>query len=342
MRRSNLLAALLVVASVSTSAVVRAGDPDPALEALRKRFREGIALEEKGQWPQARAVFKEIAEQKMSAQVRFHLALCDARTQKLKSAREGFEEALRLAKADPDAARDVLDNAPGLLAEVEERLPRLVLVGAADRPTGVVIDGEDAGTVRGKLEVALDPGKHTIALSRGGRDAKPFRTISVAERERLEIELPKEEARDDEGPAEPPPPPPPKPEPDTSAHKGTLVPFFVVGSVGIASLVGSGVMFGLRQSSIGEVRDSCTGTDPDTGCDPALQDVADRGRRFEIAAWSLAGVGVAALGTATILYFTVGRDGSSATANKGGTVRTVPHVVIGSTATGLFVRGAFE
>ncbi len=342
MRRSNLLAALLVVASVSTGGLVRAGDPDPALEALRKRFREGIALEEKGQWAQARGVFKEIAEQKMSAQIRFHLALCDARTQKLKSAREGFTEALRLAQADPDSARDVIDNAPALLTEVEERMPRLVLVGSSDRSAVVLIDGEEAGTVRAKLEIAIDPGKHVIALARGGREAKPFRTISIAERERLELELPKEEATDEEGPSEPTPPPPPKPEPDTAAHKGTLVPFFVVGSVGIASLVGSGVMIGLRQASIGEVRDSCAGADPDTGCDPALQEVADRGRRYEIAAFSLAGVGVAALGAATILYFTVGKDSPSASASKGGTVRTAPRVVVGSTATGLFVRGTFE
>lgn len=302
---------------------------DGELELLRRRFREGMALEEQGKWAEALAVFEEVAAKKQSAQVRFHVALCKEQLGQLLAARTGFMEALALAQQDPQGAKEVLDAVPKRVAAVDEKIPHLVLAVAEGGEAEVVIDDEPAVLVKAKLDITLDPGSHRVAVLDKGT-AKPLRTVTLAEGERMEIKVPKRivTAEVIERPD-----PTPEPAPPERTEPGTKIPFFVVGGVGLASLVVTGVMIGLRQASISEVRDACE--DGDAGCDPSVQEVAERGERYERAAWGLGIAGAACLGAATVLYFTVGRDTVVAPSKRSGvTLRVSPM--------GFAIAGAFD
>lgn len=301
---------------------------DGDLELLRRRFREGMVLEEQGKWAEALAVFDEVASKKQSAQVRFHVALCKEQLGQLLSARTGFMEALALAQQDPQAAKEVIEAVPKRVAAIDERIPHLVLQVAEGGEAEVVVDDEPPVLVKSRLDLTLDPGSHRIAVRDKG-SSKPLRTVTLAEGERMEIKVPKRVVVAEVVVEQPDPTPEPtQPEP---TEPGTKIPFFVVGGVGLASLVVTGVMIGLRQASISEVRDACT--DGDTGCDPSVQEVAERGELYERAAWGLGIAGAACLGAATVLYFTVGQDAPSAR-KTGVSLRVSP--------IGFSIVGAFE
>lgn len=333
MARTRPLSLLLALALASVPlaaapahAAPEASEPD--LETLRKRFKEGIDLESKQKWAEALAIFEEVAKAKTSPHVRFHVALCHENLGRLREAKAGFEEALKLAEADRDNAKEVLDSAPGRLAELEAKIPVLVLEVSEGGEAEVSVGGLDLGKIKGRAQTTLDPGSHEVVVKEQGK-ARKLRTISVAAGERLEIRVPA--AAKPEAVITPPTPP----ETTTTVVPGTKVPFFVVGAVGIASLAGAGVMLGLRQASIDEVRDSCAGDD--AGCDPALLEVAERGQRYENAAWGLGAAGVACLGVATVLFFTVGQDEVVTTTKKpvSGRLR------LGVGPTGLTLSGTF-
>lgn len=310
-------------------------DQDVDLEALRRRFRDAMNLESKEDWRGALAIFEDIARQKQSPQVRFHVALCQEKLGQLQAAQAGFQEALDLAASDPDNAQDVLDSAPGRITAIADRIPRLVLKIAEGGSADVLLDGVSIGVVDSQRRLSVDPGSHEVAVRENGA-IRRVQTFSMAERESLEITVPAHDVPASKADPEPVIVPD-DPIPDSTS--GTKVPFFLVGGIGIASLVGAGVMVGLRQSAIGEVRDSCSGED--IGCDPALREVAERGERYELAAWGLGAAGVACLGVATVLYFTVGQDSAPAAAGASKT-RSATTLRIAVEPTGVRLLGSFE
>ncbi|NUP11394.1 MAG: hypothetical protein HOW73_35560 [Polyangiaceae bacterium] len=336
------IAALVVSydGGVKTAVAQEAGDVD--LDALRKRFREGMTLESKQAWQEALTVFEEVAKKKMSPHVRFHIALCNEHLGRLKTARVGYQEALKLAQAEPENAKEVLDSAPARLADLEQQIPVLVLKVADAGAAELVVDGDNIGLIDKRSELLVDPGPHEISVVEGGRTT-PLRKVTVLAGERLEIVVPARATEDVAGPK----PDPIGSKPEGPVHSettpGNKIPSFVVGAVGIAGLVGSGVMIGLRQASISEVRDGCSGTD--TGCDPALKDVAERGQQYEYAAWGLGIGGLACVGAATALFFTIGQDKTSAAATGGPstTTRSNRNVELAFSVgpTGVTLAGAF-
>jgi hypothetical protein len=308
----GLVARAAVVASlaVSLAAVApRAASADPnddRIAAAKKRFEEGMALEDEARWKEARAAFEEVAAVKTTAQVRFQIAFCDEHLGRWVEALDGYAEALGLANADPDKAGDVLKAVPERVAALEPRLPHVVLdVGGpgAKGPAryAVLLDHRPVEPAKYGHPVAVDVGSHTIDLQTTSLEGKVDKrideiTLSEGQAKKVRVEVPGPPA-----PAARPvvhAPPPPK--------AGTKIPAVVVGSVGLASLVVSGVFLGLRQDAISTVRDGCKDPDHDRGCDPKLAPIADDGRTYTYVSASLAAVGVAALGTAAALWFTVG------------------------------------
>ncbi|MFO0547865.1 MAG: hypothetical protein U0271_05730 [Polyangiaceae bacterium] len=300
-RAGALLAVIGAASPVAIPSTARAGEPTGAeLEALRKRFYEGIDLEETESWDQALAAFQEVAAKRMSASVRFHIALCHEHLGHLATALDGYDEALAIAKGDPEKSKDVLEKAPGRVAALEGRVATIELV-IADGSASIAIDDGAPKALKSGASVRLDAGKHRVLFVEG--DKRELVTeITVSDGDRRKVEVPSrkkvEPSKGGTGVD------PPKKEADV--EPGNVVPGFVVGGVGIVSLVLSGVFIGLRQLSISEVRDSCT--DGDSGCDPAVQDVAERGRAYEFAAWGLGGGGIALLGVGLALHFTIGQD----------------------------------
>lgn len=319
-----ILLATLLVTSAGPARVALADKAGEDLDALRRRFAKALALEDKGDFSGARAELASIAEVKLTAQVQFHLALCDEQLGRLATALRGFELALELAKKDPEAAADVLENAPVRISALQERAPRLVLVVEEGGSAELSLDGALLQRVSARLELRLDPGKHSVSVKREGRP--PFtRDFSSEESSTTEFEIPRSKAED----LVVAPPPPPKEE--TIVEPGNPIPGIVVGATGLALLVGGGVFLGLRQATIATISESCD--DQGQNCDPSTEADAERGRVFNGLTWGLGAAGLAAVGVGAALYFTIGRDTQ--------VTRTVT-ARVGISPSGLALSGSFD
>lgn len=325
MRTSALLLALSLalpaLGLVTLSLPVHA--QDEVLE-LKARFKEALALEEEGKWDEALGIFATIAEKRRSPQVVFHVALCQEQTGRWTSALDSYAEAISLARADSKAAPEVLENAPPRMEALRARAPRIVLAPNGETRT-VVLDGKPLPPISEETEIVVDPGKHRVLVREDDGEETVVRNFVLSEGQSTRIDVGKKVA------AKPTDPTPPTAK--DQVEPGNLVPGLVVGGVGVAALALSGVFIGLRQAAISEVRDGCA--NGDTGCAPELAEVADRGRTYEIAAWSAGAAGIAAVGVGLILVFTIGQDRVVPARTK-----LTTRLVV--SATGAFLTGAFE
>ncbi len=296
--RALFLSLVLALPLSAVTCCPREAHAQDEVAELKARFKQALALENDGQWEEALGIFLTIAEKRRSPQVVFHIGLCQEQTGRLTSARESFEEAISLANADPKVAPDVLENAPPRLDALKGRIPRIVLVSQGGART-VIMDGKELPPVAGETEISVDPGTHKISARDDNGDEVRIRSLDIREGQTVRVDVSKKRSS-----TEPPPPPPPVDE--TRVEPGNLVPGIVVGGIGVASLIASGVFIGLRQAAIGEVRDGCA--NGDNACDPSLKSVAERGQTYEYAAIGTGAAGLAALGVGVALVFTIGQD----------------------------------
>ncbi len=273
------------------------------LDALRKRFTAAIALEEKEDWAAAKKEFEEIGKIKMTAQVRFHIALCSKGLGRFATALREFEAALQLAEADPENNADVITNARDQIAELEPKAPRVKLIVEDAGVAQLTLD-DDATTLtaRGSLAMRVDPGSHLITVQRAGK--APFtRKFNAEEGSLTEFSIPESSAPVAEVVV-----PPPPPQEVTTVEPGDVLPAVVVGATGVALLVGAGVFLGLRQATIGEIEEGCLDKENLDKCDPAKVDAAAQGEIWNGLTWGLGAAGVAGVGVGVALFFTVGQD----------------------------------
>jgi len=308
-RLRSLVLALSACAWVSSAALAQPSDDDIA--KAKKRFEEGKAFEDSEKWSDALAAFNDVAAVKMTPQVRFQIAFCDENLGHLVAAIRGYDEAVSLAQKDEERAKDVLKAAPVRAQALKAKVPHvnLDITGAGAQKTHFAVLIDDAPIDQGSLHapIELDVGTHAIDLetvSSEGKEKKHVADVALAEHQEktVRIEVPLVDATDV---GSEPIKEAPKPEPEKPGNK---IPAIVVGSVGIASLITSAVFLGLRQDTIATVSASCRSADMLSKCSPALKDTADNGRNYTYASVSLALIGVAALGTATALWFTVGKS----------------------------------
>src|SRR6188768_689867 len=260
------------------------------LKKARAQFQQATELEQAKNWTAALQAFREVGQVRMTPQVRFHIAVCEEGLGRLVAALGGYELALADAdKVNPDFKAEVEANVTKLRA----RIPKLVIErGAGANAASIELDGVAVGDSSVGVEVPLDPGPHAVTAKAPNR--KPFEanvSLTEAETTHLEVtleELPPELLRTGGG----------APAPDKPPSK--VVPF-VIGGVGIASLIGSGVLFGLRQSTLAELKDVC-GADG-KHCPPSKQSRYDDLKFYHYGAEVTLGVGVAAVGTAGALLF---------------------------------------
>jgi hypothetical protein len=201
------------------------------------------------------------------------------------------------------------------LPEVEETLPTVVFEahdgqGADVAAVKVSVDGDQVAASLDGKPVPVDPGQHVFKYETQG--ATPVtQTIVVRSGEKnrlLKVDFP------------PPPgqaltPKTPKITPDTAsprpAKSGPPVLAFVLGGVGVLA-IGSFAFFGITgKSDLSDLKSSCA-----PYCDPGKLD--DAKTKLLVADLSL-GVGILALGGATIVFLTSGSDKKTGT-----TVRVTP------------------
>ncbi len=283
---------------------------DEELAAARQLFGESKELESEGDWEGALAKLEKVARVKMTPQVRFHLALCHEHLGRLVEAINGFELAAQEAKALGPKARDVAENAPARAEKLRARVARvrLEVVGTV-RVSKIFIDGRAVSLALVDTEIPLDPGSHLVEVKRDG-DVIDSHELELGEVESAVVEL---EIQD----PEPPPPPDPDLEPDPDPkppppvdpgpkEQPSRLPAYLTAGAGVVILGGAAVTFGLRQATIANVR--CYDPDNYTGCDPADEDTAALGEKYDLASKILLGVGAGVLATGVVLWFVLAPD----------------------------------
>jgi len=257
------------------------------LKRARAQFQQATELEQAGNWTAALQAFREVGQVRMTPQVRFHIAVCEENLGRLVAALGGYELALADAdKVNPDFKGEVEEN----ITKLRARIPKLVIErGEGADAAAIELDGVAVGDSSVGVEVPLDPGPHAVTAKAPNRKAFEANvTLKEEETTRLEVileDLPREAA---------PTPlvaPPPADKPPSK-----LVPY-VIGGVGVASLVASGVLFGLRQSTYSKLESAC----PNRSCPKSQASRYDDLKFYHYGAQVTLGVGLAAVGTAGAL-----------------------------------------
>jgi hypothetical protein len=269
------------------------------LAAARQLFNEGKELEKQKSYEGALEKFKKVAGVKMTPQVRFHIALCEENLGHLVEAINGFELAADEAKRAGSTATEVAENAPKRAEGLRERVPTLQLTIAGKVLTSkILLDSAPVAAATIGVATPIDPGDHAVEVQDATGKVTFHKDLKLEERahEHLEVEVNDVEAAPVPTETVPiPPPPPPR----------SRAPVFIAGGIGVASLITSGIFFGLRAGTISTASAGCKDPVNYTGCPdtPAVRDAIASGQTDSTVAAVTLGVGLAGLGAAGILWF---------------------------------------
>jgi hypothetical protein len=241
-------------------------------------------------------LLKAVADVKMTAQVRFHLGLCEEQLGQLIEALNDFERA-KIEAAEQRVAT-VAEEAPEHAARVRARVPKVVLVVPSNAiDAKVTIDDQPISPALTARPVPLNPGDHVIVVRAPGRIWSE--RVGLAEREEKRLQVVFSPA-----PAEPvAAAPAPALAADRGRTEGKIAaradlasrPSRTLGWVGVgvggAALVGAGISVIVRAGALREIEDQCPTHE---NCPPSLRDSQSRARTFGALGIGLGVAGVAA------------------------------------------------
>ncbi|MEO8901685.1 MAG: hypothetical protein ABI488_07810 [Polyangiaceae bacterium] len=269
-RSSLVLCAVSALCSAPQAARAQgpAADND-AIKRARDQFSQALSLQTAGDWAGALAMLKEVAAVKPTPQVRFNIALCEERLGRVVAALGDYE--LAASDAQAEKADQVRQEVDSRLESLKARVPRVIVQRGqgADSAT-IALDGVSLGDSVLNNPLPVDPGPHTVEATALG--FQPFKqTFRVAEQQTATIQVKLEPV--------PTAVPPRTPVVEAShASRSVRSAGFIVGGVGIASLITSGAMFYLRQNTISDLDKQC-GVNREA-CPPSSKDTMDRGKLY--------------------------------------------------------------
>ena len=223
---ASVLAAALAWASPGASL----GVSDAERAVARQLFHEGADLQRAGKFADALDKFQK-AESAYSAPTNvLRIAECHAALGQLVESAESYRAALRMTipPGSPAAFQAAVDQAKTELAQVEPRVPKLIVAVTPPGAAGVdiQIDNQHVSAALVGEAIPLDPGEHHVIVSAPGyvnveqiAVLKEHDTTSVSAALRPVAALPPPPMPVRTAPAQPaplpPPPPPPSPGPTT-------------------------------------------------------------------------------------------------------------------------------
>jgi len=233
---------LLTATLLAWSATAVSAPPSPTdLTAARALFKQAEADEQGGRWSEALVKLRQAASVKMTAGLRFHIAVCEEKSGHLVAALADYTAAQTLAR-DTDN-REVLGLVSEPLLALKLRMPTVTIAlpptprGPDNAPPEVRLDGATVPAASVGIPIPIDVGTHTVEASAVGQ-ALFTRTFVVVERAAEPVVIvftPTVIATSVK--AEPPPAPAPSVEPPRR-HSSTLA---IVATAGAVVLVGAGV-----------------------------------------------------------------------------------------------------
>ena len=323
-----LRGAMFALPALSTALVARpaAAQDKKELSKARAQFQRAIELEQAGNYSTALEQFRDVGQVRMTPQVRFHIASCEEKLGRLVTALGGYQ----LAYADADSVGDDFKaEVDAAVTRLQASIPKLVIQrGTGAEAAEIQLDGVALGASSVGVPVPLDPGPHNISAKAPGN--LPFsQTVTIAENEQKTVDV-----------ALSPEPEEARPAVGTGARAGApvdkgnprLIPY-VIGGIGIASLVGSGVLFGLRQSTLGDLEDKC-GPNRDACPSSAASEYSNL-KLYNVTAQIALGVGVVGVGTAVTMLVLQRKHAPTTTAGMT-IVPSAPNSVAGLSWAGRF------
>ncbi|HVH46019.1 MAG TPA: tetratricopeptide repeat protein [Labilithrix sp.] len=244
-----------------------------------------------------------------------NLAECEEQLGHFASSRRAWldlKRALVTAPNDPkydgwdkdaeDAATRLKAKVASFVVDVYVRSPEGELLANDHTGVEIFVNGESVGTSLVGTPLERDPGTYRIRAQMA--DAQPVEqtvALSAGDNPHVSIRLTRTPAA---VPAAP-----------RSSNLRTVG--WIALGVGGASLIGAGVTFLVRQSSLSELEDKCGGAaKAETGpCPTSLQGTVDTGKLMSVLSPILLGVGVVGAGAGAVLIFT--SPSSSTTQGKG-------------------------
>jgi hypothetical protein len=176
--RFRLLCTALIAAGAVAPGVARAVPSADELATARDLFTRAEQDEDAGRWEDARAKLQKVAGVRLTAGIRYHLALCDEHLGRLATALTGFTAAQEDAVSEN--AQDVLRLVGAEMAPLVGRVPRLSLrVSPAVAETKITLDGAVRAEPVGAT-LLLDPGVHRVEATAPGRASAP-RVVTMKE-----------------------------------------------------------------------------------------------------------------------------------------------------------------
>ena len=320
MRR--LCAVALTVSYLAASLPSVAGNPPapPAAPAAdkailvkaRQQFQQALALETAGDWAGASSLFQQVAQVRLTPQVRFHIALCEEHLGKLAAALGHYQ--IAADEAQEAQATEVAAQVASRTEVLKARIPKILLArGAGADYASVTLDGVVLGASSVGTELPVNPGPHTVDATAQGY--KPFNTkFQIAEKENKKIEIVLDLL----------PPPPVEEKAISASGEASLPPPnknlapLIVGGVGVASLAASGVFFLLRSKSIKSLENNCPTM---TTCPASEKSTYDQGKTYTVVADVTLGIGIAGVAAGATLFLLNRKKPPAPTA---GSVQVVP------------------
>ncbi len=241
------------------------------LAHARERFKEAAALQAGGDFARALEAYKDVAQVKSTAHIRFNIATCEEKLGDYVSALGTYR--LALTEATKSNSKDIESSVQAALAELEPRIPTLTLRrGEGAAVAEVTLDGRKVANPSIGVEFQVNPGPHDLRAT--APDRLPFAAeLTLADKDHRVVELvlkpravaaplpPSPRApwapwRRRRAPTtSPPSDEPPHPPPDRS--RPLRFAGIGVGGAGVVSLVLSGVFYGMRNSAISTLNGEC-------------------------------------------------------------------------------------
>lgn len=327
--RSRGALSFIVALSIGVAQGPVAYADDADLAQGRKLYSQGLTQEAAGDWAGALSSFEEVAKVKMTPQVRFHIARCKEKLGRWNEALGGY----RLAEYEAEGSAEISAEIAKARTELETKIPKLVIErGRGADAIKVELDNVVLGDTQIGAEIAVDPGKHVVVgIVGGGRKFRKQVSVEAGKTERVVLDVPEDLASEE--PTSSPTATTTEPaERDSKKKKGgggDAAPF-ILGGVGLASLIGAGIFYKLRNDAEQELDSGCINkTCPDT-----LEDTQSRGQTYAALSGVMLGIGIVGIGAGTLLF--VSRSGSSESAT-----RYRPAVGLGPRGGGVSFAGSF-
>lgn len=270
---------LRLVTSLLFATTVAHAQNESLAEAL---FRDGRADMKAEKYEAACPKFAESYRLDPSTGTLFNLARCEEKLGHLATAWTKYQRLLDTAPPGDERRAIARER----VAAFQEKIPKLTIVlrpRERSHDVTVTLDGVTLGEATLGVEMPVDPGKHSIAFD--SRDASGARSVELAPGDHQRVEL-------DVGAAPAKPNIPPKPEASEAAPKAALeksplptdartspgkslrIAGYTSGAIGLAGLVGAGVLTAVALGQKSTVDSQCTGTE----CDAEGLAAAERGR----------------------------------------------------------------